>query len=275
MIVINWLLGLVELLSNSFGFVDGDDNADGEDDNKDGKDNAGDDNADGDADGDSGKDAGKDRSKYIPRERFDKVNTKAQKVDKLIELGIIAEDEDGELRLNPEAIKKLNQPKDEGKSETNFRFTKDEVDEKSWPLVDKINKGWDFVDKMFGFIAFKQQVTDAYVSIVREYPEFLQKGSELRKKADDIFDSDKDFKKEYRGRPDAHYQAVKLAAKLLEGKQPDKTKPKPKSSFIVGKGDVGKTGAKMVDITKLSKDELDKLEKQEHERLEGQRVGKK
>jgi hypothetical protein len=262
-------LGLVSLLSNQFG-----DDDDKDEDTGDKDEDKGEDEESGDADDDSGKDVGKDRSKYIPRERFDKVNVKASKLDKLIELGIVAEDEDGEIRINPKLLEK---PKDKDKEAdaedvSNFMFSQNEVDDKSWPLVEKINKGFNYFKKTIDTISVKAAFSIAQLqsenAILRDYPEFIQKDSPLKKKALDIMKNDPEFKKTYRGNPEAGYWAVKRAAEFLAGKQPEKSKDKPKSSFIVGRGDAGRTGVKKVDLTKLSKDELDKLEKQEHERLQ-------
>lgn len=276
MFLVKWFLGLMELLSNSFGFVEGegddvgDDTNDKGDDSDDGDDTG--ENADdknGNADADGGKDGGKDRSKFIPRERFDKVNVKAQKLEKLIELGIIAEDESGELRVNPEVLKPKREDKPTDK--TNFRFTKDEVDEKSWPLVNKINVGFDTIESNIGFLAGLVFELQGAFKAIDDYPEYLQKDGALRKKVVDIMKNDPEFKATYAKNPKKFYWAVKRAVDFLSNKGPEKKPEKPKSSFIIGKGDAGKTGTKKVDLSKMSKDDLDKLERQEHERLESLR----
>jgi hypothetical protein len=271
MFLVKWFFGLVELLSNSFG-IEGEeagDDADDKGDGSDGGEDAGDDADDkgGDADADGGKDGGKDRSKFIPRERFDKVNAKAQKLEKLIELGIIAEDEAGELRVNPEVLK----PKGDDKKSTekkDYRFTKDEVDESSWPLVSKINTGFDAIESNVGFLAGLVFELQGAFKAIDDFPEYLQKDGALRKKVVDIMKNDPEFKATYAKNPKKFYWAVKRAVDFLSNKGPENKPEKPKSKFIIGKGDAGKTGAKKVDLSKLSKEELDKLERQEHDRLE-------
>ena len=266
MILEKWFFGLMELLSNQFGFVD-DDDEDDDDSNKDDEGQSGDDE-EGDADDDSGKDVGKDRSKYIPRERFDEVNKQAQKLQKLIEFGIVTEDENGELRLNPEVLKsKGDDTKKENKD--NFRFTKDEVDERSWPLVNKINQAYDYYDGMIGgLVSLLLEVQSAFQA-VDEYPEYLHKDAQgnrqLKKLAMQIMKTDPEFKATYAKNPKKFLWAVKRAAEKLTAKAPEKKPEKPK--FIVGKGDIGKAGVKKIDLTKLTKEQLDELERKENERI--------
>lgn len=224
---------------------------------------------DGTGDDGSGKNVGKDRSKFIPRERFDKVNAKASRIDRLIELGVLVEDDDGELQVNPEVVNKSTKKKgseDEDDSNEGFYFKKEEVDEGSWPLVQKINRGFKHYEGLAGQMAFRLVQLQSENAILRDYPEFLQKESPLRKKALDIMKNDPEFKKTYRGNPERGYWAVKRAAELLAGKgtQP---KPKQKAKFIIGKGDAGKTAPKVLDFSKMSREDLDKLEKAEHDRL--------
>lgn len=221
-------------------------------------------------DPEDGSEGGEGRSKFIPRKRFDKVNAKATKFEKLIAMGIISEDEEGEIRINPEVLKQKKTKGEEGEEAEgsgNFYFSKDEVDEGSWPLVQKINKGFKHYENMANKMAFHLVQLQSENAILRDYPEFLQKDSPLRKRALAIMKDDPEFKKTYRGNPERGYWAVKRAAELLSGKSVEK-KPKPKSKFIVGKGDADKGGIKKaVDFSKMSREELDNLEKKEHERL--------
>jgi hypothetical protein len=221
-----------------------------------------------DADADSGKDGGKERSKFIPRDRFDKVNAKAQKVEKLIELGILAEGEDGELHINPEALKKPKQEESDTGKAVNFRFSKDEVDDKSWPLVEKINKAYDHYDKQVNQVGFALTRIFSELNTLREFPESIAKDSPLKKKALEILKSDDEFKRSHRGDPEAIYWAFKRAADILAGKNPQKPNLKKKGSFIVGKGDTGgKSGKQPVDKSKWTQEDWDKAEKEEAKRL--------
>ena len=257
-----WFFGLIELLSNQSGEnADGDDDDSGDDDDK----NAEGLDEGGDAGDDSGKDVGKDRSQSIPRERFDKVNAQAKKLAKLIELGIVSEDEDGEIRLNPEILKPKDQDKaDKGKDD--FRFTRDEVDDKSWPLVKKINDGFDHFDgKIRGLVGLLLEVQSAFQA-VDQYPEYLQKDSPLKKMAQEIMKDDPEFRATYARNPKKFLWAVKRAAEKLKNSAPEKKSEKPKSSFIIGKGDTGKTSVKKIDLAKLTTEELDKLERDEFDR---------
>lgn len=279
----NWFFGLFELLSSQKGDgidtsvpvedpVDTDSSSEGEEGEGSKKDDKEDTSPEGsDAGDDSG---GKDREKYIPRERFDQVNAKAQKADKLVELGILEEGEDGELRINPKAIqpKEKKEDKSDKISRDSFRFKKEEIDEDSWPLVEKINKGFDYYENLAQRMAFMLGKLFSQTRIYDDYPEYLQKDSSLRKKATDIMKNDPEFKSKYRGDPESVYWAVKRAAELLENKQPGK-KPmkKPKSKFITPKGDAGEAEVKRVDISSLSKEKLDELERKEHERLKTKR----
>jgi len=282
-----WFLGLWLLLSDtqgaegdesgesSEGKDEGDESVEGDE----GKDDEGkeDEGAEGDegeegadADADSGKDGGKKRSQYIPRERFDKVNVKAQKVEKLIELGILSEDEDGELRINPKALQSEKKEEGDNGKTSNFRFSKDEVDDKSWPLVEKINKAYDHYDKQVGQVGFALSRIFAELTTLREFPESISKDSPLKKKALDILKNDEEFKRSHRGDPEAIYWAFKRAASLLEGKNPQKPNLKPKGSFIVGKGDTGgKSGKPSVDKSKWTEADWDKAEKVEAGKLAG------
>lgn len=221
-----------------------------------------------DSDDDTGDNVGKDRSKYIPRDRFDKVNAKAQKLEQLVEKGILIEDENGNLQLNPEVLRQKPSTREDAVSgDAKFRFSKDEVDDASWPLVEKINKAYDHYDELAGKMAYTLQSLQAENAILRDYPEFLQKEHPLRKKALDILKNDPEFKKTYRHNPERGYWAVKRAAELLANNGQQKKKIVNKSKFIVGRGDAGKATQRMVDMSSLSKDQLDELEKNEHARL--------
>ena len=226
------------------------------------------------ADEGSGKDLGKDRSKYIPRDRFDKVNKTATEAKKLVELGILVEDENGELHINKEVLKSQEKSKEDGREVLDFdklALSKEEVDESSWPLVEKINKRFDSAKGYVQELSYYVRVLLAENRIIKDYPEFLQKDSPLRKKASEIMKSDKEFQSTYRGKPEAGYWAVKRASELLSGKKPsNEGKPRPKGKFIVGKGDgSGKPRKKvgLMDISNMTKEQLDKLEREEHERL--------
>jgi hypothetical protein len=258
-----WRELLLLLLDNR-----GEEEEGGEDTDK-GSEEGTDDGEDGDADADSGKKGGKDRSQYIPRERFDKVHAKAQKVDALVSLGVLEESSDGELRVSPKALKSAKDdltPKQE-KELRSLRFTKDEVDSSSWPLVEKINKSFEYYDTELAKSNFRHSATQAELAILRDYPEFIQRNSPLRTKALEIMKNDKEFKTTYRGNPQAGYWAVKRAAEALKGKAPEKP-VKKKGKFIVGKGDGGEDAKrKTVNLSKLSKEELDKLEKAEFEKM--------
>ncbi|RKY32409.1 MAG: hypothetical protein DRP74_02740 [Candidatus Omnitrophota bacterium] len=266
---------LLRLLFNDSGLPEGEEeNSEGDEGNKEEEDQEDEGNEEdageeegGDADDDSGKSVGKERSKFIPRERFDKVNTKAQKLEKLIELGVLTEDASGEIRVNSELLK--NATKQEGSKEldtSELRFTKDEADERSWPLLEKINKAYDHYDKLASRMSYMIKVLQSENAVLRDYPEFISKDSPIRKKALEIIRNDPEFRRTYRGNPEAGYWAVKRAAEFLAGKTASKPKKK-KGSFIVGKGDAGAGGKKKIDFTKLSSAELDKLEREEHNRL--------
>lgn len=246
----------------------------GEDGDDDGSDDDGgsDDGSDDDADADSGKSGGKKRSDAIPRKRFDEVNTELAKFKRLKDAGLLAEDEEGNVILNEDAVKSLLKPDktdsdDKGKSE-NFRFSKDEVAPESWPLVEKINKGFDHYEGVIRKLIYGLEVLQSENATLRDYPEFLQKEGPLRKKFTEIIQKDPEFKKMYRGNPKAGYYAAKRAAELIaaataSNQQPPKKKP----AFIIGKGDIGVKGnAKTRDLSKMSAEELDKLEREEFER---------
>ena len=275
-----WFLGLVELLSDVRGDDEGGEGDaavatkdEGSGDEGSGDEGEGDEGEGDEGEGagdDSGKNVGKDRSQYIPRDRFDKVNAKAQKVEALLSAGVLTEDDEGNLRINPKALKDISGHKEEGSDKVNYRFTKDEVDENSWPLVEKINKAYDYYDNMGAKLSFMIAQLGSQLRTVGDYPEFIQKDSALKKRALEIFKNDPEFKKTYRGNPEALYWAVKRASELLSGQKPS-SKPKKKPGFIIGRGDVGKGQSKTVDISKLSKEQLDDLERKEHERLEGLR----
>ena len=149
-----------------------------------------------------------------------------------------------------------------------MRFTKDEVHADSWPIVDKINKALDYFGKEMSVRDFHVQSLYAENAILREWPEFLQKDSPLRKKAMEILKSDPEFKTTYKGNPLKNFFAVKRAAESLANKT-SKPKPKKKPSFIVGKGDTGGVdkGGKGKSIEDMTAAELDALEKKEHDRL--------
>ena len=225
------------------------------------------------ADDDSGNNVGKDRSKYVPRKRFDEVNSKAQRVDELVENGVLVEGTDGKLYLNPKSVKKQKSSgeADEEDDEENYHFTKDEVDDASWPLVQKINRGFKKFDGLTGQFTYIVRQQGAELAIIRDYPEILQKDSPLKKKAQDLLKNDAEFKNKYKGDPEKGYWAVKRAAEMLSGRQPAKKKAN-KSKFIIGRSDGGKGGKnKIVDFSKMTKDQLDELERQEHDRIHGGR----
>lgn len=227
-----------------------------------------------DAGADSGKDGGKDRSKYIPRERFDKINEQNKRVQKLLELGVLQEGTDGELRVNAEALAEATGGKDKKdgqKSMKDFMLTKEEVDELSWPLAQKINGAFDYMNDLANKFAYSLIQLQSEGAILRDYPDFLQKESPLRKRAQEILKNDPEFKKLYKGNPEAAYWAVKRAAELLAGKKGPAPKPKGKG-FIVNKGDTGKTAKKVVDFSKMTSAELDKFEREEHDRLQAARA---
>ena len=208
-----------------------------------------------------------DTSKKTDRtSKFKEFKAKAEKVDKLLELGILQENEDGELVLNP-AVKE----KDASKAEDeDLHFKESEIHKDSWPLVQKINKMFDAGIKNSSIQAFHLLATQARLKVIEDYPEFLQKDSPLKKKALSILKNDPEFKKTYRGNPEAVYWAVKRASETLKNKPTPKPQPK-KNSFIIGKGDIETGGKKVVDISKLSEADLDKLEREENERLNKQK----
>lgn len=212
-------------------------------------------------------DTEKDASKKADRtSKFKEFKTKADKVDKLLELGILQENDDGELVLNPNVTKKeVEKVEDE-----DLHFKESEVHKDSWPLAQKINKMFDAGTKNSAIQAFHLLATQARLKVVEDYPEFLQKDSPLKKKALSILKDDPEFKKTYRGNPEAVYWAVKRASEALENKTTPKPQPK-KNTFIIGKGDIETGGKKVVDISKLSEADLDKLEREENERLNKQK----
>lgn len=282
MFIVNWFFRLVEMLSNQRG-----DNIDttipvddtpaeegnedpkgeeGEEGNEGGDpDNAG--AADEDDDGEGG------REKHIPRERFDKVNAKAQRLEALVDAGVLIEDEDGNFYPNPKHGKSKKDEDGNGASNReDFRFDKNDVDDDSWPIAEKINKGFDHYEGLAQKMVFRLGQLGAQNAIMTDYPEFLQKDSALRKKSIDIMKNDPEFRKKYRGDPERSYWAVKRAAESLGGNPNPKPKlKKPKSKFITSKGDGGSSGEKRVPIGELSEKELDDLERKEHARMEGQR----
>jgi len=275
MFKLNWFLRLVEMLSNqrgdnidtSIAVEDAPADASSEEGEGGGENE---DSEKGDA-GDDGEGDGKPRSDHIPRERFDKVNDKAKRVDALLELGVLQEDSEGNIHLNPDHNKPKQKDEDEpGDKVTRdaFRFKKEDVDEDSWPLVEKINKGFDYYEGLAQKMVFRLGQLGSENAILRDYPEFLQKDGALRKKALDIMKNDPEFKQKYRGDPERSFWAVKRAAEALEGKSKGNPKPKkPKSKFITPKGDGGSSTVKRVDISTLTPAQLDELEKAEHERL--------
>jgi len=282
----NWLFSLFGLLSCQLGVTgeeegeeegeesgeegEDDDEEEGGDSEEEGEEEEGED-SEGDDDDEDDEELGEDgkpRSKTIPRSRFDKVNAKAQKVDRLIELGILQEDEDGEFHINPKALKGKQGDDDGEKGESDYRFKKEEGADESWPLLEKINKGWDHFEGLanqFNYIITSLRAENA---ILREYPEYLQKESPLRKKARDILKNDPEFKRTYKNNPERGFWAVKRAADLLSGKTTKKKKSKGRK-FIIGRGDGGKKKTKMVDMGTLTSEQLDDLERKEHERMSG------
>jgi len=275
--IVNWWLNLVELL----GMQNGDNTvvevevpeADPDSSGDDEQEEEGDVEAeDEDVDVDDGNIDGKDRSKFIPRYRFDQVNEKAKKAERLVELGILEEDENGDFHVSQKVLEK-SEPKTKS-SDSDFRFTKDDVDDASWPLVEKINKGHDFISQQrqsdVAMFTHAIQALQSENAILRDYPEFLQKDGELRKRALDLLKNDSEFKTTYKNNPQKGYYAVKRASELLGTKQPAK-KVKSKSKFIVGRGDGGKEGKKMVPLESLTGEQLDDLERKEHERIESSR----
>ena len=231
-------------------------------------------NDDDDVDVDDGNDDGKERSKYIPRERFDEVNAQAKKVERLLALGVLQESQDGELYVNPEAIRKSKDGDDKSKdngqisSLKELHFTKDEVDEASWPLVQKINQAYEHIENLSNRFAYVTATLQAENAILRDYPEFLQKEHPLRKKALEILRTDKEFLSTYRNNPERGYWAVKRAHELLNPSQ-RKEQMKKKGKFIVGRGEAGKSMPKRVPINSLTSTQLDELERKEHQRIEG------
>lgn len=293
---VNWFLSLCGLLGSDKGFEgpededeesedeDAEEGDEGDEEEEDGDEDSGqeeeegaeEDEEDGDEDVDPGTNDGKDRSKFIPRARFDQVNTKAKKLERLVELGILEEGTDGEFHLNKEAIKKVRGADGEEAvakpgDENDIYFKKEEVDDASWPLVEKINRANKRVERMYGQAEFAINRLFAENKVLADYPEFLQKDSPLRKKANDIIKNDPEFKKVYAGRPDAGYWAVKRAAELLAGKTPMPLKKKNKAKFIIGRGDVSRSPKKVLDFSKMSKAELDKAEADEHARINKRR----
>ncbi len=285
-----WFLSLILSLSNNAGKVEeadeeeteeeeieaiGDDDETEEEDEEDSDDEDEEEESEeedeSDADGDGGNNSGKKRSNMIPRERFDKVNAKAKQVERLIELGVIVEGEDGELHLNQEEASKGKEKKSESEAEGDgeFYLTQDEVDEGSWPLAQKINKGFKHYETMANKLGYALVRLQSENAVLRDYPEYLQKGSPLRKRAMEIMKNDPEFKKTYRGNPEAGYWAVKRAAELLAGKASPMPKKKVKSKFIIGKGDKSSGPKKVVDIEKMTKQQLDDLERKEHLRFNG------
>jgi hypothetical protein len=284
----NWLLSLMGLLGNNAGHNGPDDeeesdegeeseNEEGDEGDESSEEEETEENEEEDTEGGDGEEgeAGK-RSKFIPRERFDQVNAKAKQVDRLIELGIIQEGEDGELHLSKDVLKKGKADKEESEEgdEESFYFTKDDVDDQSWPLVQKINKGFKHYEALAGKMAYVLGQLRAENAVLRDFPEFLQKDGVLRKRALEIMKNDPEFKKVYAGKPDAGYWAVKRASELIAGKASVPPKKKSKSKFIIGKGDKGgKRPTK--DLFSMSKAELDALELAEHNALYGNKGKKK
>jgi len=263
-----WFLGLLELLFDQRGEdqieIPAED-SDDDDDSDPGDEDAEDGDEDEDEEDDEDSDEDSSRSKTVPRKRFDQVNSRAQQLEALVEAGVLIENEDGELVANPKANDRRKSDSSSG-SDYDFIFKKDEVDKDSWPLVDRINKGFEHfinLSNQFGYVITSLRAENA---ILRDYPEVLQKESPLRKKAKELLKNDPEFKKKYKHDPERSYWAVKRASELLSGK-PSKKKKSKSSKFVLGKGDGGKTGKKLVDISSLSPKELDELERQEHEGL--------
>ena len=242
---------------NEKGFVAGDDDTETPDNTaNEGVEDADEEQEEGDTE--------KDTSKKDRTSKFKEYKSKAEKVERLMELGILQEDDDGNLVLNPKVTEKKADKK-EG-DDDDLHFKESEIHKDSWPLAQKINKMYDASVKTSQRQEFFIRTLQAENAILRDYPEFIQKDSPLKKKALDILKNDPEFKKTYRGNPEASYWAVKRAAEALENKSTPKTQPK-KNQFIIGKGDIEAGGKKTVDISKLSEADLDKLEREEHERM--------
>lgn len=207
---------------------------------------------------------GSKRSKYIPRDRFDRVNEKAKKVERLLELGVLVENAQGDIVINPK--KAVPDGEEAAAPKGDYYFEEKDVDKDSWPLVQKINKGFKKFDGLANRMAYTLIQLQAENAILRDYPEFLQKESPLRKKAMHILKDDPEFKKKYSSDPERGYWAVKRASELLAGKRTPAAKKKPSSKFIIGKGDgTGGGKRKVVDISQMSEEQLDELEKKEFE----------
>lgn len=281
-----WPFSLIALLSSNQGTIgpededeeeeedsnEGDEGDEGDEedgDEEDGDDAEDDEEETEDGDADSGNDGGKDRSEYIPRKRFDKVNAKARQIDRLVELGVLVEGTDGELHVAKTQAKKGSEEADDNAEEGgSYYFKEADVDKESWPLVQKINKGFKKFDTLANKLSYTLIQLQSENAILRDYPEFLQKESPLRKRAMQIIKDDPEFKKTYRGNPEAGYWAVKRAAELIAGRKSTAPTKKPKSKFITGKGD-GKTGGSnkpAVDLSKMTAEQLDDLERKEHAR---------
>jgi len=241
---------------------EGDSEGDGEDSGEDDEDEDGED----DGDADSGTNSNNSRSKTVPRKRFDQVNAKAQKVEALLESGVLVEGEDGEIQVNPDTVDRRKGSKSDS-GDFEFMLKEDDVDKASWPIAQKINNGFTHFNKMAGQLNFVIRSLQSENAILRDYPEFLQKESPLRKKVISILKDDPEFKKKYKNDPEKGYWAAKRAYELLNGGKTTKPTKKPKSKFITGKGDSGKTGVKSVKISDLSSEQLDELERKEHDSL--------
>lgn len=254
----------------------GDDSGDEEGSEEEGEDQTEGEDEDGEDGGDdSGNNGDKKRSKYIPRERFDKEQAKNKRVEKLVELGILVEDENGELRVNTEAVAA---PKEKAKaaekSMKDFMLTKEEVDELSWPLAEKINGAFDYMNELANRFAYSLMQLQSEGAILRDYPQFLQPESPLRKRATEILKNDPEFKRLYANDPQKAYWAVKRAAELLAGKKNPAPKVKGKG-FITSKSDTGKSQKKVVDFSKMTPAQLDAAEREEHDALMALRNGRK
>jgi len=226
------------------------------------------------------KDIGKkpNRSKYIPRDRFDKVNAKAQQLEKLIQSGKAKVNDKGEVELIvPKTIAKKEEPEDTSKKVAfnELLIKKTDVDENSWPLVDRLQKQvGHFIPLMNQMYAFIDVLAEQQ-AIMREFAEHgaLKKDSDFNRLMKDIEDNDDEFKALFKGKQGQKYYAAKRAFSKLQDMMKTKKSEKEEdksAKFIIGKGETSPvkttillTEEKMAELsrTEEGRRRLDEIEK--------------
>ena len=203
-----------------------------------------------DEDDDDDEDIGKkpDRSKIVSRKRFDQVNAKAQQLAKLIKSGKAKVNDSGDVEIIvPEkpTVKK-DEPVGENKK-VNFNdlvIKKGDVDEGSWPLVDKLQRQVGHLIPLMNHVYDIVDILAEQQAIMREFAEHgaLKKDSEFNKLMKGIEENDEEFKALFKGKRGQKYYAAKRAFSKLEDLRKNSTPDKEKSKsakFIITKGDSG------------------------------------